>query len=72
MKEGGFRWHRLGSASPQFFNSLGRRARDHLFVMAGPRIESGGDPAINVFAKRTAGLAEKDARIKSAHDGVGV
>ena len=33
--------------------------------MAGPRIKSGVDPAIHVFAQRPMCLAERDARIKS-------
>ena len=36
--------------------------------MAGPRIKSGGDPAIHVFAQNSTVLTERDARNKSVYD----
>ena len=40
------------------------------FVMAGPRIKSGGDPAIHVLAQRSVGPVQGDARIPGSSPGI--
>ena len=47
------------------FGSFCPSARRPHHVMAGSRNKSGGVPAIHAFARRPAGLAERDARNKS-------
>ena len=53
--------------SPNLFNSLNRRARDQTPPVVMPALVAG----IHVLAQRMAGPAERDARIKSAHDECG-
>ncbi len=45
-------------------------ARYSYFVMAGPRIKSGGVPAIHAAAQPRQEVGQMDARNKSAHDDV--
>ena len=53
--------------SPNLFVSLNRRARDQTPPVVMPAL----DPGIHVLAQRMAGPAEREARIKSAHDECG-
>ena len=53
-----------------FRNHSRRLARYPHHVMAGPRIKSGGVPAIHAAAQPWKEVGQMDARIKSAHDDV--